>query len=144
MKRPARRFRWWLTISVGLLPIVAILAWTLSRLTADPQGPLEIMFSRVQIGMSLDDAVAAVSDDADCMYISGKTRSGHLFDSLVVTPRDLPIAHEVQHGELAVEDSNGGEVDIILGQGGFVMGKRFNPENWGGLWLHRLHQVFAR
>jgi hypothetical protein len=93
--------------------------------------------------MRLDEAITAVADHADCMYINGKTKSGRSFDSLVVTPRDLPIASEVQHGELSVEAADGGEVDIFLGPGGIVASKSFNPESIVELWLHRLHRVFG-
>ncbi len=143
MNGQALRSWWWTVLFTGSLVILTGAGWTLSRLTANPEGSLNIMYSRVRVGMSLDEAITAVSDHADCMYINGKTKSGRSFDSLVVASRDLPIPSEVQHGELSVEAGDGGEVDIFLGPGGIVAGKSFNPESSVELWLHRLHQVFG-
>jgi hypothetical protein len=138
----ARRFCWFASV-LGLLLLAVGAAWTISYLTADPGNRLENMFAQVRIGMSMDEAIAAVSHDADCMYIEGKTRSGRSFDSLVVFHENLPIPQEVQHGVLSVGEGTGDYLDIILGPGGVVTGKRFDPYSWGDLWLHRLHQVFG-
>ena len=132
-----------------VLPFVTFLvllfcgAWTLSRVTARPQDALNIMFSRVRNGMSLDEAVTAIWDEADSIYIEGRTVSGRSIDSLVVTRSNLPVPSEVEYGELAAEASTGGEVDVILGRGGIVAGKRFKPETTWELWLFRLHQAFG-
>jgi hypothetical protein len=145
MTQRARRFRLGFVVVVGLLSFAVGAAWTLSLLTDDPSDRQGI-FLRIRIGMSLDEAIAAADKFGDCdaLYIEGQTRSGRSFDSLVVTPRDLPIPQEVQHGVLSVEDTNGDSVDVILGPGAIVTGKRFNPYSSVDLWLHRLHQVFGR
>jgi hypothetical protein len=140
-----RRCRRWMVVLIGLLAIQLIAGWLVSRLTADPKGGLEVMFSRVRVGMTLNEAVGAVeeTDYIDAMYIEGKTKSGRSFDSLVVTDRDLPVPQEIEHGELAVEDSIGGEIDIILGSNGIVTGKRIKSNSLVTLCVYRLHQLFG-
>src|SRR5262245_28940572 len=80
MVRLVRRYRW-LPIVVGMLVIAIACPWLLSRLTAPLPGSLEYGFSRIQIGMSHEEALALLPPDpwGIRLYGHGTTVDGDSF-----------------------------------------------------------------
>jgi hypothetical protein len=144
MVRQERRYHGRL-LGAGLLFGLAFGAWGGSRWLAARPGSLEDVFARIRVGMSKEEAVSALraSDPyhIDGCYSEGTTtegrsRAGTKLDGPLFA--DLPPAPEIAHGVLSVLDSEGREVEVVLGPGGTVSGKRLSP----GVWQYRLDKVW--
>ena len=140
MVRQGRLYRWRF-LGAGLLFGLAIGAWFGSRwLVAEPGSP-ENVFARIRIGMGKDEAVAVLRtyhpNNIDTIYAEGTTKEGRGWTGTKLygpSFEDLPPAQEIAHCELRVSDENGRDVEVVLGPGGIVLGKRLTP----GVWQYRL------
>ena len=136
-----------LGLSLGCLALV-LAAWSVSRLTAPESGSMEDLYKRVRVGMSQQQAIAALQagdhDYVECIYNKGTDRQGQRFTSYF-TYKYMPPASEIHDAELAVTCSTGESVEVILGEGGVVTARKYlpNPREPHQDWLHRLHQVFG-
>ena len=110
---------------------------------------MEDLYNRVRVGMSQQDAIAALQsgehDHISCLYLSGATRDGRSFVGGVSGFGDLPPPQEIVRAEIEPVDNDGGSVKVTLGKGGVVTGKSYLPDRDDPLapWLHRLHWVFG-
>jgi hypothetical protein len=136
-----------LWLSVCWLAIV-LAAWSFSRLTAPASGSMENLYARVRVGMSLQQAVAALQagerDYVECIYVSGTDSRGRPFFTFY-SLKSMPPAAEIHDCELAVTCNTGESVEVTLGEGGVVTAKKYlpDPDRPHQYWLHRLHRVFG-
>src|SRR5262249_51836928 len=98
----------------------------------------------LRVGMSQEEAVAVLRtynpDIIDGVYARGKTRRGVSWSGTNLvgeTIADLPPPQEVEQCVLEISDDSGREIEVILGSGGIVSGKRLSP----GVWQYRLDEV---
>jgi hypothetical protein len=143
MVRQGRRYRWRL-LGAGLLFGLAIGALYGSRWLAAEPGSPEDVFRRIHIGMSKAEALSALraSDHyhIDGIYSEGITQAGHSWSGTKLEGplfEDLPPAQDIAHCVLSILDSEGREVEVVLGPGGVVSSKRLSP----GVWQYRLDKV---
>jgi hypothetical protein len=127
---------------------VVLLAWSASCETAPESGSMEDLYKRVRVGMSQQQAVAALlagdHDHIETLYVSGTDRRGRRF----MTPfsfEGMPPASEIRDAELIVTCSTGESVEVSLGRGGVVTAKKYvpDPDEPSQYWLHRLHLIFG-
>jgi hypothetical protein len=144
MMKIVRNYRWRLVGTV-LLIALAVSLWLVVRWLTPEPGSSEDLFARIQVGMSQNQAVAVLRsyppDNTEGRYCTGTAKDGrsldwycpdvnHFFDN-------LPLPQEIEHCVLSVLDGGGREVEVILGPGGIVTGKRLSP----GVVEDRLEQV---
>jgi hypothetical protein len=129
----------WKLVAVALLFPVAVAAVFGSRWLAPVPGSSEDVLARVRVGMSQQEAVAVLQthNHIDGLAFSGRTKSGQTLGRLHDSFKDLPPPQEIDHGVLTVLDSDGRELEIVLGPGGTVSQKRLTP----GVWAYRLEKV---
>jgi hypothetical protein len=76
----------------------------------------------------------------DGAYSEGTTTQGRSWARLNISNplfEDLPPPQEVARCVLTVSDDSGREIEVVLGPGGVVSGKRLSP----GVWQERLHRA---
>jgi hypothetical protein len=109
---------------------------------------MEDLYKRVRVGMSQQQAVAALQagdhDYVETIYVWGTDRQGRSF----MTPfsfKGMPPASEVRDAQLTVTCSTGESVEVILGEGGIVTAKKYvpDPDEPSQAWMHRLHLIFG-
>jgi hypothetical protein len=92
--------------------------------------------------MSQQEAVRLLSnfEDADSLYSDVSTRDGtsmsraHFFDNY----KELPPPEKIERGVLTVLANDGQEMEVTLGRGGVVTGKRLVPSELSlECWLRR-------
>jgi hypothetical protein len=96
---------------------------------------MEELFSRLQVGMSQQQAVALLlgCPDVDVCYSRGTTKGGKGFAQFGIrTLIELPPP-DVLRCVVTVEDSEGWQVEVTLGPGGVVTCKRSTAPD---LWTH--------
>jgi hypothetical protein len=97
-------------------------------------GSPEDIFSRIRVGMSQQEAVAVLKASdwnrepgwwSSCSTKDGRSFGNHGIDAF----NDLPSSKEIEQGVLRVhfDDGAGPEVEVFLGRGGTVTGKRLIP-----------------
>ena len=139
-----RRCLW---LSLCYLALV-LAAWSVSRLTAPASGSMENLYERVRLGMTTEQAIAALRagerDYVECIYVSGTDRRGQRF-STFYSFEGLPPASEIHDAELAVTCNTGESVEVTLGEGGAVTVKKYlpDPDLPRQYWLHLLHRAFG-
>lgn len=147
MKQFLLGYRWWL-VGVGVL---VASTWGLARLTAPWPDSVEDIASRIRVGMSQQEAVALLCScrDSDLLSSVEVVAKGSRTRSLTWYFHELPPATAVEWAKLNVADVEGVEVEVTLGPGGLVTGKRLNhSETSLSFWrsrgqraLHRLRPV---
>src|SRR5262249_52299737 len=114
LSRMKRVTRWSLWLSLCLLAPVQP-ALICSRLTAPQSGSMEDLYKRVRVGMSQQEAVAALQagdhDYVDTIYVSGTDRRGRRFTTFY-SFQGMPPASEVRDAELTVTCSTGEHVEV--------------------------------
>src|SRR5262245_47889893 len=142
MRLAVRGYRWWL-VQAGLLSGLALLAWLGWRWLDRSEGNSEVVFSRVRVGMSQDEAVEVLRtfEASSGRWSSGTTTDGRSFHTLHdghPLLDDLPPPRDMQHCVLNALDSYGREIEVTFGPGGTVTGKRLSP----GVWEYRWDKVY--
>jgi hypothetical protein len=143
MIQKVRRSRWRI-LGAGLLFGLAIGAWWGYRwLSAEP-GSLEEGFARIRIGMSRDEAVSVLRAcdpyKIDGLHSEGTTKEGRSWAGTNIEGElfeDLPPPEEIAHCVFGVWDNEGRDLEVVLGPGGIVSGKRLSP----GVWEYRWHEA---
>jgi hypothetical protein len=142
MNRLIRCFLW-------LSPYLATLlfaGWVLSRMTAPAPGSMEDLYNRVRVGMSQEEAVAALEPAEGNIYnniwVWGTNRQGREF-STPWTFQGMPPPSEVRDALLTVGDCTGEHVEVTLGEGGVVTAKKYLPDDPCQYCGHLLHQTFG-
>jgi hypothetical protein len=138
----ARRYRWWL-VAAGFLCGVAVAAWFGFRWLARSEGNSEEVFSRIRVGMSQHEVVKVLLtfDASSGRFSWGVTTDGREFQTLHLghpSMDDLPPPNEIESGVLTALDSYGREIEVPLGSGGIVSGKRLSP----GVWEYRWNKAY--
>ena len=139
------RRRLWLSLCCLAL-LLAV--WSVSRLTAPASGSMENLYARVLVGMTRQQAIAALQagerDYVECIYVSGTDRLGQRF-STFYSFEGMPLASEIHDAELAVTCNTGENVAVTLGEGGVVTAKKYlpDPDLSRQYWLHLLHRAFG-
>lgn len=97
-------------------------------------GSLGVMATEVRVGMSQDEAAAAIRSayfgrerrwDSPRIYANGRTHDGREFGSYFDWAfKELPPADQIAWAELDVDDDWGRDLIITLGPGGVVSGIR--------------------
>ncbi len=134
-------------LSLFCLALV-LAAWSVSRLSAPASGSMENLYARVMVGMTRQQAVAALQagerDYVECIYVSGTDERGQRFCT-GFSFKGLPPATEIHDAELAVTCNTGESVEVTLGEGGVVTAKRYlpDPDIPRQYWLHLLHRAFG-
>lgn len=135
----------WLSVSVSALALAVGVA---VRLTAPPSGSMKDLYSRVQVGMSRDQAVAALQagdhDYVECIYVSGTDRHGQPIRSFF-SFNGMPPDADILDAKLAVTCNTGESVEVTLGEGGVVTAKRYlpNPDPPPPDWVRDLLSVLG-
>lgn len=136
----------WLSLFCSSLVLAS--AWAVSWFTAPASGSMENLYANVLVGMTAQEAVAALQagerDCVECIYVSGTDRRNQRFTTFF-SFEGLPPASEIHDAELTVTCSTGESVEVALGEGGFVTVKNYvpDPESPRQYWLHLLHRTFG-
>jgi hypothetical protein len=149
MAQQVRRYRWRL-LAAGFLLCLVGGAWSGLRWFAAEPGSAEDVFARIRVGMSQEEAVAALRtydpDNIDGVYSEGTTKGGRSWTGINISGKlfeDLPPPQEVAHCVLTVSDEDGRDVEVVLGPGGIVSDKNLSPGVWQ--WrLQKAHRVLTR
>ena len=133
-----RRYRWRL-VGAGLLFGLAVAAWFGWRWLDRYEGNSEEVFARLRVGMSQQEAVEVLAtfDSSSGQYSWGVTTDGREFGSLHLHSRsmdDLPPPQEIESCVMSDLDNDGREIEVTLGPGGTVSGKRLTPGVWEYRW----------
>lgn len=129
-----RRYCWCLVVLAALASVV----WIIVPRRA-PAGSLEALYDRVRVGMTQQQAVELLwgCPDVDVAFSNGTTKGGVSFAHLGnMVVEEMPPPQDIRRCVLKVEDTDGWEVEVTLGPGGVVTGKRYTaPDLWA--YLHR-------
>jgi hypothetical protein len=131
----------WRLLGSGLVLSLVLAAWMLVSLglTAKP-GSIEHTFAYLRTGMSQGEAIASLQTctGIDTFRSEGLTQDGKPW-TRYFSFDGLPPASDVASGVLQITDNEGRDLDVILGPGGVVSGKRLAP----GPWQYRLHKAIG-
>jgi hypothetical protein len=122
--------------------LVAVAAWSVSRLTAPSPGSPEYQFLRIQIGMSYQEALELLQANGTSVriYSNGTTKDGRTFNLYI----SLPAPNEIRDCSMLVDDGlDCWSATLVLGEGGIVCGTSFDPYMETSETLHFLHRVFG-
>src|SRR5690242_877722 len=119
----SRLIRSLLGLSLCWLAVVMV-GWPPSWLwlKGPKSGSMEDLYFRVRVGMSQEEAVAALEPGERIdtnVYVWGTDRQGRDF-STPWTLQGMPPASEVRDALLTVGDCTGEHVEVTLGEGGVV------------------------
>lgn len=121
-----QRLACWSLLGVGWL----MGTWFFFLAPAPVPGSLEDTYSRIQVGMSRQEVVRLLlaSPATDVMSVEGRLKGGGRFSFYLgwVNVNDIPAPEETKECVFNVEDSEGWEVVVVVGQGGTVTGKSFH------------------
>lgn len=111
---------------IGFLLGVGGTIWFGYLLTVPDPGSVEEAFSRIRIGMSMDQVVTLLqSCPRDSAHYSGTTKAGRKFFNFGFA--DIPPLYEIDQAELYVMDDDGNEVEVLFQEKGIVKEKRWTP-----------------
>jgi hypothetical protein len=137
-----RRYRAWL-VAAGLVCVVAVVAAFGLQSFAKSEGNAEPTFSRIRLGMSQQEVVQVLLafDASSGRHSRGVTTNGREFVTFHYghpSMDDLSAPEQMASCVLTAMDSYGREIDVTLGPGGVVVGKRLSP----GVWEYRWHKAY--
>lgn len=128
MQRPQ-----WALVAFALLSLLALAGWLGWRWVDSESGPAEAIYSRVQVGMTREQAVAVLLDhdnSIDTLWLEWTTRDGKSVGQYLIGDDSydrLPPPDEVVSWAVRFSDRQGRDVDIAFGPDGRVVDTRLTP-----------------